>query len=78
MSSSVGFDPDILGPSMVLPNFPLLVTLYLQVPYIRRSDLQNIKGLGHLESLHLCEYVSSGYVPEDWAFATNALMTGCL
>lgn len=76
MSSSRNFDLDILSPSMILPNFPFLITLHLKIPYVRWSDLHNIKGLAHLESLHLCELAHFGASPEDWAFARKAQMTG--
>ena len=56
---------------MVLQNFPLLVTLHLDIPYVRWSDLQNIKDLANLKTLHLFENALSAIVPEDWAFARN-------
>ena len=42
---------------MVLHKFSLLVTLQLDLSHISWSDLQNISGLVHLESLHLHEVI---------------------
>lgn len=58
----------LASPSMILQNFTFLITLRLNVPHVRWSDLRNINELVHLESLHLCEDQGYWNCPGDWAF----------